>query len=224
MNILHREELPLGGFAGLIEHQLVKTPSVFGFSANNDGSWSGIGNFVYLADAKFQPFGETHMHPHHEVDVISVMVDGRIKHRGSLGDGNLLLAEDVQVQRAGGEGFIHNEINPDETWNRMIQLWVLPEQQGQESDYKVYKPNMGKFVRIYGGNESVDFPARTKIDIGLFKKEQQIKFDGEFLAYLLVGKGIANNELVVEGDLFRGNSLSFEAQEEVRLLLINTEQ
>ena len=34
----------------------------------------------------------------------------------------------VQVQRAGGEGFSHNEINPDDIENRMIQLWVVPEQ------------------------------------------------------------------------------------------------
>ena len=33
----------------------------------------------------------------------------------------------VQVQRAGGEGFVHNEVNPDDKENRIIQMWVTPE-------------------------------------------------------------------------------------------------
>jgi redox-sensitive bicupin YhaK (pirin superfamily) len=107
--------------------------------------------FVYLADARFMPHGETHMHNHHEIDVISVLVDGRLSHEGSLQHGKNLYSNDVQVQRAGGEGFSHNEINPDENWNRMIQLWVLPEQAGQPADYKVYQPVTGELTRIYGG-------------------------------------------------------------------------
>jgi len=110
---LQRDSLTEGGFAGLREYRLVKSPRAFGPSANNDGSWSGMGNFVYLADARFMPKGETRMHSHQEVDVISVMVNGNIAHQGSLGHGKDLKVNDVQVQRAGGEGFSHNEVNPD---------------------------------------------------------------------------------------------------------------
>ena len=78
------------------------------------------------------------------------MVDGRLSHEGSLEHGNSLRSNNVQVQRAGGEGFSHNEINPDDNWNRMIQLWVLPEQPSQPADYKVYQPVSGELTRIYG--------------------------------------------------------------------------
>ena len=40
----------------------------------NPGAREGMGNFVYLADARFLPRGETHLHSHREIDVISVMV------------------------------------------------------------------------------------------------------------------------------------------------------
>ena len=148
---LRRDSLTEGGFAGLREHRLVKSPRAFGESANNDGSWLGMGDFVYLADARFMPYGETHMHSHHEVDVISVMVEGNIAHKGSMGHGEDLKINDVQVQRAGGEGFSHNEVNPDGDWNRMIQLWVLPEESGEPASYKVYQPEHGESTRIYGG-------------------------------------------------------------------------
>ena len=222
MEILKRDRLPEGGFAGLKEHRLVKEPKLFGSQENNDGSWPGIGNFVYLADARFMPHGETRMHNHHEIDVISVMVDGNIKHEGSLESGKNLTRDDVQVQRAGGEGFSHNEINPDDEWNRMLQLWVLPEIAGQPADYKVYKPATGELTRIYGGESDTDFPAKTKIDVALLEEGQKIELNKSFLAYITRGKGLANTEQVEDGDFIRGDVLKFEAMGDVLLTVIHT--
>ena len=123
--VLHRDDLKLGGFAGIREHRLVIDPRVFG--NNSSDAWPGIGNFVYLADAKFIPNGETHLHPHKEIDVISVIVKGRIAHQGTLSEGSVIEANQVQVQRAGKEGFSHNEVNPDDVENRMIQMWITPD-------------------------------------------------------------------------------------------------
>lgn len=223
MEILKRDSLEQGGFAGLKEHRLIKDPRVFGSHENTDGSWSGLESFVYLADARFTPHGETTMHNHHEIDVISLMVDGNIKHEGSLESGKDLVRNDVQVQRAGGEGFSHNEINPDVTWNRMIQLWALPEVAGQAASYKVYKPVAGELTRIYGGDDSdhADFPSKTKIDVALLSSGEKIEVDGPFLSYITRGKGLANNEPVQDGDLIRGNSIKFKASEDVQLIIVH---
>lgn len=223
MEILKRDSLKEGGFAGLKEHRLIKDPELFGPQENNDGSWPGLENFVYLADARFMPHGETRMHSHHEIDVISLMVEGNIKHEGSLEHGKDLSRNEVQVQRAGGEGFSHNEINPDENWNRLIQLWALPEVAGEPAGYKVYKPVTGELTRIYGGekNSDSDFPSKTKIDIGLLSNGQQIEVDGKFLVYITRGKGIANNKPVQDGDLIRGSSIKFTASEDVQLIVIH---
>lgn len=223
MEILKRNSLKEGGFAGLKEHRLVKDPKVFGPEENNDGSWSGLGNFVYLADARFMPHGETRMHSHHELDIISVVIDGRIAHQGSLEHGTDLSRNDVQVQRAGGVGFSHNEINPDGNWNRMLQIWALPEVAGQAADYKVYKPVTGALTRIYGGesNGATDFPAKTKIDVALLANGQQIEVDEPFLAYITRGNGSANNELVEDGNLIRGNSIKFTALGDVLLIVVH---
>ena len=124
IEILHRDDLPLGGFAGLKEHRLVMSPELFGTHIN-PGTWPGIAGFVYLADARFDPNGETRMHGHKEIDVISIMIEGRIDHQGSLETGQGLEASHVQIQRAGGEGFSHNEINPDNTRNRIDRKSVV---------------------------------------------------------------------------------------------------
>jgi len=224
MEILKRDSLIEGGFAGLKEHRLVKDPKIFGTKENNDGSWSGLANFVFLADARYMPYGETHMHSHQELDIVSVIIEGRIAHQGSLKHGTDLSRNDVQVQRAGGEGFSHNEINPDPDWNRMIQIWVLPEVAGQAADYKLYKPAAGETTRIYGGenNSDTDFPAKTIIDVALLSNGQQIEVDGSYLIYITRGKGIANNESVEDGDLIRGNTIKFEATDDVQIIVVHT--
>ncbi len=223
IEILHRDDLPLGGFAGLKEHRLVMDPKAFGTHVN-PGTWPGIGNFVYLADARFNPKGETHMHDHREIDVISVMVEGRITHEGSLEHGQELDTFDVQVQRAGGEGFSHNEMNPDEVTSRMIQLWVLPDKQGQPAGYKVYHPKLGELLDIYGGTSKQEetFDSQTFFKIGMLNPRQRFDFGKNFVAYLATGEGMANGKEIREGDLFRGKDLDFEAKEKSLIIIAYT--
>jgi hypothetical protein len=57
MEILHKTDIARGGFAGIIEKQMIKESRVFGRKSPNDKSWDGIGSFVYLSDANFIPNG-----------------------------------------------------------------------------------------------------------------------------------------------------------------------
>ena len=221
IEVLHRDDLPLGGFAGLREHRLVMDAKAWGGSAEPT-AWAGIDSFVYLADARFLPNGETGMHPHREIDVISVMVEGRIAHAGSLGQGQELRPFHVQVQRAGGEGLLHNECNPDDGPNRMLQLWILPEDPGQPAGYRLYEPEWGAVTRVYGGRreQQKTFPSRTVVESALLRTGQQADFEGPLLAYLSKGEGVANGTPVNDGDLLRGDTLSFEARADAQLTVI----
>ncbi|NQY26358.1 MAG: pirin family protein [Piscirickettsiaceae bacterium] len=218
MQVLHRDSLPLGGFAGLKEHQLVIDHRVGG--ANN--TWDGLGNFVYLADARFLPKGETRMHSHRELDVISLMVEGRIDHEGSLEHGQSVNTDQVQVQRAGGDGFSHNEINPDDQTNRMIQIWVLPEVAGEPANYKIYNLERGELTHVYGGSKSQDktLDSHTMIEVANLATGQEVSKDGEFLAYITRGQGILNGETVKDGDLVRGDQLNFTAVDDGQIIVI----
>lgn len=224
METLNYDDLHQGGFAGLRERRFVTDRRVFGHH-KLDETANGIGNFVYLADANFLPRGETGMHPHHEIDVISVMVDGRIQHAGSLEHGMALEAGMVQVQRAGSEGFTHNEINPDDSENRMIQLWVLPDEPGEPAGYHVYTPAEGQRLQIYGGNKNQDqrFYSSTSIDIANLRKGEVITHDSEAMAFLTTGCGVANGELISARTLFRSKPLKFQADADAQLILIYTE-
>jgi len=214
-------ELPQGGFAGLREKQFVVDERVFG-KRKKPATVNGIGNFVYLADANFTPNGETGMHSHREIDVISVMVDGNISHAGSLEHGGELTAGMVQVQRAGAEGFSHNEINPDDTENHMIQLWVTPDELGEPAGYKAYTPTIGERLHIYGGSkdQTERFYSNTQIEVVNAENEQIVEQAGAVMAYLSKGSGSFNGEMLSARTLVQSDGLKFKASEPSQLILI----
>ncbi len=220
-SIIHRDELHLGGFAGLREHRLVMAPQLWGEHAN-PGTHPGLGNFVYMADAQFNPNGDTRMHHHQEVDVISVMLEGRLMHEGSLEHGQELITPAVQVQRAGGEGFFHNEVNPDEVKNRMLQLWVLPDQPGEKTAYRLYQPTKGALTRVYGGIKGQETLNNTTIiDVGLLNPGQEIIFEKACVVYFAKGRALADDgSLFSEGDLLSGNHLQLKTESDVHLVVI----
>lgn len=220
MQIRHRDELRRGGFAGLKETRMVMNPRVFGGGAE-PGTWPGLGRLVYLADARFLPHGETHMHPHREIDVISLMVEGRIAHQGSLEHGQELKPFDVQVQRAGGEGFLHNEVNPDDRENRMIQFWAVPEVPGEPAGYRLYHVDPGQRLRVYGGppDQSDTFAARTVLEVARVPAAGSLRQPSPCFAYMVAGDGRANGTAVREGHMLMDEGLAFETAGGAMLIL-----
>jgi len=226
MDILSKKSLTLGGFAGLTEHRLVTDRRVFG-SRKAPNTFDGIGNFVYLADAQFNPHGQTHMHSHKEIDVISIMMNGRVSHEGSLEHGQSLNTGEAQVQRAGGEGFSHNEVNPDSTKNRMLQLWVLPDESGQRAGYKHYTLKANGVTRIYGGNkdQGQTFNSQTVIDVVRLSSGESIMFDEEVLAYVSQGEAEFSDEnssfSAENGDLIRTYKTAITTNSSVEIVVVS---
>lgn len=222
IKIFQRDTLPLGGFEGIKEHRLVVDNKIGG----NHDTWDGIGNFVYLADARYNPNGESKMHSHKEIDVISIIVEGRVNHEGSMKHGQSLKTNQAQAQRAGGEGFSHNEINPDNSENRMIQLWVLPEVKGEPASYKFYNIEQDKLTRIYGGqkNHGETLYSQTIMEVGRLSAKQKLMKNGDFLVYITKGEGSLNGEIVKEGDLVHGKDFNFSATNDVQIIIISIEK
>ena len=221
IDILHFNDLPVCGCSGLKEQRLIMSPKLFGQYVN-PGTWAGIGDVVYLADACLGPNDEISMHSHKDIDLISIMAEGSIVHYGSLGYGQEISAGSVQIQRAGVEGFSHNETNPNDTNNRMVQIWVLPNQKDESAAYKLYQLASNKVTRIYGGNiDQTDvFPSNTCIDCALLAESETFTLDKNFIAYLALGRGCADNMDIEEGSLFKGEGLNFEAKSDVLLVVI----
>jgi redox-sensitive bicupin YhaK (pirin superfamily) len=220
MRIIRRNKLRRSGFAGLRETRMVMSPRVFRDQVEA-GTSSGIGRFVYLADASFLPHGDTRMHAHKEIDVISIMMAGRIKHEGSLEHGQEMQAGNIQVQRAGGEGFSHNEVNPDDAKNRMIQIWVLPETADEPASYKMFEATDNGRTRVYGGPAEQDetIAARTVIEVAQLKEGDSLDQPGRCIVYISAGAGSSVEETLREGDLVETSNFNIKALTDSKLII-----
>jgi redox-sensitive bicupin YhaK (pirin superfamily) len=70
------------------------------------------------------------MHPHEDMEIITYVVAGGLKHEDSTGGGGTLYPGDVQRMSA-GTGVNHSEFNGSDTqWLHLLQLWIMPKSKG----------------------------------------------------------------------------------------------
>jgi redox-sensitive bicupin YhaK (pirin superfamily) len=107
----------------------------FSFSNHWDSAWMGFGPLRVINDdtiAAGRGFG---MHPHRDMEIITVMVEGELHHRDSMGHAEVLRAGEVQCMSA-GTGVVHSEINGADQPCRLLQIWIEPSAAGVEPAYE----------------------------------------------------------------------------------------
>ncbi|MDF2681212.1 MAG: quercetin 2,3-dioxygenase [Brevibacillus sp.] len=69
-------------------------------------------------------------HPHSDMEVVTIVLEGKVKHEDNLGNVEVVSAGEVQRMSA-GTGIVHAEYNASETESvNFLQLWFMPEERG----------------------------------------------------------------------------------------------
>ena len=113
----------------------------FSFAGHHDPNWMGFGPLLVINDdtiAAGQGFG---MHPHRDMEIITVMVDGQINHLDSMGHSEVLRAGEVQRMSA---GIVHSEMKTGDTPCRLLQIWFAPLHKAIEPYYEQRHIEVGK--------------------------------------------------------------------------------
>lgn len=75
-----------------------------------------------------QGFG---MHPHRDMEIITIVLDGALEHQDSLGNRGVIRPGEVQVMSA-GKGIVHSEYNHSKDAPlHLLQLWIFPRTKGR---------------------------------------------------------------------------------------------
>jgi redox-sensitive bicupin YhaK (pirin superfamily) len=75
------------------------------------------------------------MHPHRDMEIVTVMVEGQLSHQDSMGHSEVLRAGEVQAMSA-GTGVVHSEMNRSDTPCRLLQIWIEPDRAGHPPAYR----------------------------------------------------------------------------------------
>ncbi len=211
------DDLPLGGFAGIVETQMVISPKIMPSAASRTDISHGLGSFIYLSTGYFKANDGAPIHPHENVDIVTLILSGKLAHKGTLGDGTIIDAPGVQVQRA-GTGMQHAEFNPENTQAEFVQMWFLPPQNGLTPAYQDIPLKANHLQSVLGGYENFD--NQMHCQIGVLKKNTQLNFDEPFIAFITQGKATINEEVVTKGDLIQGDNFNLQVIKELGLVII----
>jgi redox-sensitive bicupin YhaK (pirin superfamily) len=69
------------------------------------------------------------------MEIITVMIEGQLSHRDSMGHAAVLQAGEVQRMSA-GTGIVHSEVNDGERPCRLLQIWIEPTSTGITPAYE----------------------------------------------------------------------------------------
>ena len=107
----------------------------FSFAGHYSPDWMGYGPLRVINDDVITARRGFGMHSHRDMEIITVMVDGQLTHRDSLGNSGLLQAGEVQRMSA-GTGIVHSEMNEADARCRLLQIWIEPSEDGLAPSYE----------------------------------------------------------------------------------------
>lgn len=135
--IIHR-----AGTRGHANHGWLNTYHTFSFANYYDPERIHFGALRVLNDdwiAGGEGFGK---HPHDNMEIVTIMLNGELRHGDSMGHSEVLAENEVQAMSA-GTGIFHSEVNNlQDKPAQLLQIWVFPEQKNLKPRYeqKAFNP------------------------------------------------------------------------------------
>ncbi len=135
--IIHKAET-----RGHANHGWLDAHHSFSFAGYHDPKRMNFGVLRVLNDDRVAPGMGFGMHPHDNMEIISIVLEGALKHKDNLGNEGVIRPGDVQVMSA-GTGVVHSEFNPSATETvNLLQIWLFPKIRGVKPRYdqKAFDP------------------------------------------------------------------------------------
>ena len=98
------------------------------------GTGARLGPLLVLADATFAPGSRFPLHPHQEMEILSVVLEGEMSHHGDGANGMTVKPRGAQLISS-RDGMRHAEGNDTASPVRMLQIWIEPTTHGGAAAY-----------------------------------------------------------------------------------------
>lgn len=120
---------------GNADHGWLKAKHHFSFASYYDPNRMGFGNLRVINDDRVQAGRGFAPHPHRDMEIITYVRTGAIRHRDSMGNEGVTKAGDVQVMSA-GTGVTHSEFADGKEDTTLYQIWIEPREKNVAPRWK----------------------------------------------------------------------------------------
>jgi len=228
--VLHK-----AGTRGHANHGWLDSYHTFSFANYQNPERMQFGVLRVLNDdyvAEEEGFGT---HPHENMEIISIPLEGDLEHKDSMGNIAVIKEGDVQVMSA-GTGIYHSEYNKNsDKAVKFLQIWVIPNKKQVEPRYdQISLRDIGKenqFFQILSPNkddQGVWIHQDAWFHLGVFDKEittdYQLKKEGNGIyAFILEGNASIAGQALKRRDglgIWNTNKIEIQTESNTKILLM----
>ena len=128
--IIHRADT-----RGYADHGWLKSYHSFSFAGYHNPERIHFGVLRVLNDDTVKGGMGFGTHPHDNMEIISIPLDGDLEHKDSMGNTTVIRKGDIQVMSA-GTGIHHSEYNKNKDEAvKFLQIWIFPNKRNVEPRY-----------------------------------------------------------------------------------------
>jgi quercetin 2,3-dioxygenase len=121
---------------GLARHGWLTSWHTFSFANYYNPDRMGFGALRVINDDTVEAGMGFGTHPHRDMEIISIPLEGALQHRDSEGNSSVIKKGEVQIMSA-GTGIYHSEFNASLNEQvKFLQIWVLPKKNGLKPRYE----------------------------------------------------------------------------------------
>lgn len=186
---------------GRADHGWLQARHTFSFSSWYDPQKIHFGALRVLNDDRVAPGMGFGMHPHDNMEIVTIPLSGGVHHRDSMGNQGTIHPGEIQVMSA-GSGITHSEINASKEEDlTLFQIWIFPDTKDVEPRYDQWnyseKESPNQWTTLVAPKAAAQgswIHQDVWMKIGSFDSGTQIQIDGR-------GPGYGQFIMVVEGQL-----------------------
>jgi redox-sensitive bicupin YhaK (pirin superfamily) len=228
--VLHKANL-----RGQANLEWLNAKHTFSFADYYNPDSMNFGVLRVLNDDIVAPDNGFGMHPHKNMEIVSIPLQGSLQHKDNMGNTALIKKGDVQVMSA-GTGIMHSEFNisKDESVN-LLQIWILPNKldvtpryQQISLDIKDRINNLQPILSPYEIDKSVWIYQNAWFYMGIFDENFTLEYtlknlnNGVYI-FVIEGRFIAENIVLEKRDglgIFNTNKISIQSKSSNAEILI----
>jgi redox-sensitive bicupin YhaK (pirin superfamily) len=190
---------------GHFDHGWLNTYHTFSFDQYHDPRYMGFRQLRVINEDFVAPGRGFPKHGHRDMEIITYILEGALKHEDSMGNGSVIRPGDVQRMSA-GTGVRHSEQNASlKERVHLLQIWILPHTIDLEPSYeqKAFTDDDRRGqLRLIASEDGRDGSVTVHQDVSLFAStldnEQTVTHEMDPLRYGWIQ--VARGEITVNGD------------------------